>query len=109
MALDGALSAAERQEYILRFIGQHSRATVAGISKHFSISLATSRRDLDALAERGEIQRIHGGALALRPSTPDLPVVQRAGEQAEEKRRIGAAAAALVGDGDTVFLGSGTT
>ena len=35
--------------------------------------------------------------------------MQRSGEQVEEKRRIGAAAADLVRDGETIFLGSGTT
>jgi DeoR/GlpR family transcriptional regulator of sugar metabolism len=36
-------------------------------------------------------------------------VVQRSSEQAEEKQRIAIAAAALVSDGETIFLGSGTT
>lgn len=55
------------------------------------------------------VQRVHGGAVAVRRAPPEPPVVQRSGEQVEEKRRIGAAAADLVRDGETIFLGSGTT
>jgi DeoR family transcriptional regulator of aga operon len=36
-------------------------------------------------------------------------MIQRQAEQAEEKTRIGQAAAGLVRDGETIFLGSGTT
>ena len=45
----------------------------------------------------------------LGQAPPELPALQRASERAEEKARIGRAAAALVEDGDTIFLGSGTT
>jgi DeoR/GlpR family transcriptional regulator of sugar metabolism len=64
---------------------------------------------LETLAERGMVQRVHGGAVAVRRAPPEPPVMQRSGEQPEEKRRIAAAAAELVRDGETVFLGSGTT
>lgn len=75
----------------------------------FGVSPATARRDLDSLADQGRLQRVRGGALAVRRAPPEAPVTLRAGEQADEKQRIGAAAAALIGDGETVFLGSGTT
>jgi DeoR/GlpR family transcriptional regulator of sugar metabolism len=40
---------------------------------------------------------------------PELPILDREREQADEKARIGRAAAELVSDKETVFLGSGTT
>jgi DeoR family transcriptional regulator of aga operon len=109
MAADAAVSNIERQERVLRWVEQRQRVTVADICERFAVSVATSRRDLDALARRGALQRVHGGAIAIRRAPPELPVLQRAAEQADEKRRIGQAAAALVADGETVFLGSGTT
>ncbi|MBN1218359.1 MAG: DeoR/GlpR transcriptional regulator [Anaerolineae bacterium] len=104
-----SLSSLERQEELRRFVEQQQRATVAQIAEEFSVSLATVRRDLDALAERGEIQRFHGGALAARKAPPELPVLQRESEQAGEKQRIGRAVAELIEDGETVFISSGTT
>ncbi len=109
MATNQALSSLERQDRILDFIKQQERATVTEISERFSVSLATVRRDLEILSGRGVIQRFHGGARPAQQAPPELPVLQRQSEQAGEKRRIGQRAAALVADGETVFLSSGTT
>ncbi|HWQ12346.1 MAG TPA: DeoR/GlpR family DNA-binding transcription regulator [Roseiflexaceae bacterium] len=103
------LSNVERQQQVLRYIEERQRVTVAGLCARFAVSEATARRDLEALEALGAIRRVHGGALAVRHAPPELPALERAREQAEEKERIGAAAAALVRDGETVFLSSGTT
>lgn len=104
-----ALSSLERQEEVARFLEQRQRATVAEISEHFSVSEATARRDLETLAELGRLERFHGGAKSLRNAPPELPVLQRQTEQLAEKKRIGQVAAKFINDGETVFLGSGTT
>jgi DeoR/GlpR family transcriptional regulator of sugar metabolism len=109
MVLDSALSNVERQDRVLRFIEQRRRVAVADICEQFAVSVATARRDLEALAGRGAVRRVHGGALAIHRAPPELPALERASEQADEKRRIGQAVAELVADGDTVFLSSGTT
>ena len=82
---------------------------MAEIVDWFSISEATARRDLETLAGQGKIQRVHGGAIALTEAPPETPLLQRGREQAKEKTRIGFAAAALVQNGKSVLLGSGTT
>jgi DeoR/GlpR family transcriptional regulator of sugar metabolism len=102
-------SSTERQDLLLAYIETEQRVSVPDIVRRFAISAATARRDLEVLAERGKIRRYHGGALAQREAPPEPPAMQRRSEQKEEKARIGAAAAALVQDGDTVFLSSGTT
>jgi DeoR/GlpR family transcriptional regulator of sugar metabolism len=104
-----SISNLERQEQLLRFVRQHQRATVTEISERFSVSLATVRRDLEVLAERGEIERFHGGAKAVYQAPPEAPVLLRSSEQAEEKRQIGRITTELIKDGETIFLGSGTT
>lgn len=83
--------------------------SVAEICDMFGVSVATARRDLDALADAGRVQRVHGGAILAQPAPPEGPVLERALELADEKRRIGEAAAALVEPRDSVFVGSGTT
>lgn len=107
--MNSILSSLERQQQILQQLGQSQRLSVAEICALFSVSEATARRDLEALAEQGKLQRVHGGAIVLTPAPPEAPILQRQAEQTEEKRRIGQAAAALVQDGETVFLGSGST
>lgn len=103
------MSTIERQDSLLQTLEQRGRLAVADICTLFTVSEATARRDLDTLAREGKIQRFHGGALFVRKATPEEPIMERAGAQENEKERIGAAAAQLVADGDTVFLGSGTT
>lgn len=104
-----AISNVERQAQIHRYVEQMQRVRVDDICETFSVSMATARRDLDVLAKHGKIQRVHGGAIATRSAPPEPPIMLRSSEQADEKRRIGRAGAALINNGDTIFLGSGTT
>lgn len=104
-----SLSNVERQGQLLRFIEQAHRVSVTNICERFQVSEATARRDLEVLAEQGKIQRVHGGAISVRQAPPELPVYQRMNEFTEGKQRIGQKAAELIQDGETVFLGSGTT
>jgi DeoR/GlpR family transcriptional regulator of sugar metabolism len=99
----------ERQKQILSLLTQQGRLSVAEIVEQFSISQATARRDLESLAAQGKAQRVHGGVISVEQAPPELPILDREKEQADEKARIGRAAASLVADKETVFLGSGTT
>jgi DeoR family transcriptional regulator of aga operon len=103
------VSGTERQLQILQLIARLQRIRVADICTAFDVSLATARRDLDALAKDGKLQRVHGGAIALTQFPAEQPILQRQREQSDEKIRIGQVAASLVQDGETVLLGSGTT
>ncbi|RPI94855.1 MAG: DeoR/GlpR transcriptional regulator [Chloroflexi bacterium] len=99
----------ERQKQILSRLARQGRLSVAEIVEQFSISEATARRDLESLAAQGKAQRVHGGVITAEQAPPELPILERDKEQADEKARIGRAATSLVADKETVFLGSGTT
>ncbi|MFO7633989.1 MAG: DeoR/GlpR family DNA-binding transcription regulator [Caldilinea sp.] len=99
----------ERQRLLLDWIERRQRVSVPEIIERFAVSPATARRDLEALATEGKVRRVHGGAIAVRRAPPEPPVLQRALEQADEKKRIAVATASLVADGETLFLSSGTT
>jgi DeoR family transcriptional regulator of aga operon len=109
MNSNSTLSGVERQNQIVQLIERNQRITIAKICETFDVSEATARRDLEALAAQGKAQRVHGGAIVLQVAPPEQPMLQRQSEQADEKLRIGQAAAALIQDGETIFLGSGTT
>lgn len=104
-----AVSSYERQRDLIRLVERDGRLSVAQICEQFNVSEATARRDLETLTEKGLVQRVHGGAILLRQADPEEPVLRRSHEQETEKERIGRTAAALIQDGETVFLGSGTT
>jgi DeoR/GlpR family transcriptional regulator of sugar metabolism len=99
----------ERQKQILSLLTRQRRLRVADIVEQFSISEATARRDLESLAAQGKAQRVHGGVIAIEQAPPELPILERSNEQQEEKSSIGRAAARLITDKETIFLGSGTT
>ena len=99
----------ERQKQILSLLTRQGRLSVNEIVEQFSISVATARRDLESLAAQGKAERVHGGVIAIEQAPPELPILERENEQADEKSRIGLVAANLVADKETVFLGSGTT
>ena len=99
----------ERQKQILSLLSKQGRLSVTEIVEQFEISEATARRDLESLASQGKAQRVHGGVIAIEQAPPELPILQREGEQTDEKSSIGRVAAGLIADGETVFLGSGTT
>lgn len=103
------LSGVERQQRLLGYIQQSGRVSVNRIAERFAVSLATARRDLNDLAEQGYVQRVHGGAVAIKAEGSEPPVRQREIQQLDEKRRIALAAADLIQDGETVFISSGTT
>jgi DeoR family transcriptional regulator, aga operon transcriptional repressor len=105
----GSISIVERQEMIADFVNRKQRASIAELCEAFGISEATARRDLETLDERGLIRRVHGGAIPTRHTPPEMPILQRSSEELEEKRAIGRVAAELVKDGETIFLGSGST
>ncbi len=98
-----------RHQRIVNLLETNTHVSVSELSERLGVSQATVRRDLDRLQEEGQLQRIHGGAILVEHAAPEPPVMQRTEENAEEKRRIGEAAADLVHEGDTVFIGSGTT
>lgn len=83
--------------------------SVAEIVERFSVSEATARRDLESLASEGKVERVHGGAIAVGQAPPELPILERENEQADEKARIGRETSKLIADNESVFLGSGTT
>jgi DeoR family transcriptional regulator, aga operon transcriptional repressor len=99
----------ERQKQILSRLERQGRLSVAEIVEQFAISEATARRDLESLASRGKVQRVHGGVISVEQAPPEMPILDRQVEQADEKARIGRATADLIADKESVFLGSGTT
>jgi DeoR family transcriptional regulator, fructose operon transcriptional repressor len=100
---------AERHRRIQEFLQEHRAARVSALADLLGVSEVTIRRDLEDLERRGLLERTHGGAiLALRMAQEQL-YIEAASHHPLEKQRIGAAAARLASDGDTIFLNGGTT
>ncbi len=99
----------ERQQRILEVLQESRKVTVAELSQHFGISEVTVRRDLHDLALNGQVIRTHRGALMAVVHPPEPPVIQRMSLEHEAKEAIAQAAVELVNEGDSIFIGSGST
>lgn len=62
MSVNLRLLPAQRREHALALITERRWITIAELSRELRVSVATVRRDLDLLARRSLIVRVHGGA-----------------------------------------------
>lgn len=99
----------ERRQEIVRILAEHPRVTVTELSRKFTVSEVTIRKDLTFLEEQGSIQRMHGGAIGTGQQQDDLGFDRRAQIQQAEKERIALAASQLVSNGDSIALDASTT
>lgn len=101
----------ERYQLILRILDDRNAVTVAELSQQLDISESTIRRDLNALAEMGKLNKVFGGATSLNRNSGifETNVANRAYSMSEEKTAIARYAATLIGDDDFVFIDAGTT
>jgi DeoR/GlpR family transcriptional regulator of sugar metabolism len=100
----------ERLDQILALLHERGRASVAELSERFDVSAVTIRHDLTKLEQRGRLVRTHGGAVLKPNAGAELPAFALRKElHLAEKRRIGQAAAGLVGDGESIVLDASTT
>jgi DeoR/GlpR family transcriptional regulator of sugar metabolism len=98
-----------RLDELQRYLVGRRSVTLEEIHQYFNVSIATARRDLDFLAQNGTVERISGGAIVIEQASPQLPVFDRKKDQLQEKAQIGKKAASLVSEGETLFIGGGTT
>jgi DeoR family transcriptional regulator of aga operon len=98
----------ERRRRICDLLLEEGRVTVEGLATRFGTSQVTIRADLSALESAGALTRTHGGALPREEAT-DQPLDVKQLQQHAEKVRIAQAAVALIRDGETIILDSGTT
>src|SRR4051794_13310674 len=86
----------QRRQEILNAV-RSGTSHVGALAAAFGVSEMTVRRDLRDLEREGKLTRVHGGAISSgEPSFAEVVV-----ERLDQKNRIGAAAAALVAEGQT--------
>lgn len=103
--------AKQRQSRILAEVRRHGGVRVSGLVELLGVSDMTVRRDLDALARQGLLDKVHGGATAVESdgSSEEPGFAAKSGREPAEKQAIAVAAAGLVGAGTAVALSAGTT
>jgi len=104
--VSGCVLAERRHQLILQVLRSGGTASVTDLAEQLDASAATIRRDLLKLEADGLLTRVHGGAVVEedQPSFSEAAAVR-----VDEKDAIAARAAAMIEDGQSVILDSGTT
>ena len=97
-----------RQSEILNIARAFGRVMVEDLARRFEVSAQTIRKDLNDLCDHRSLTRIHGGAI-IASGVENLAYEARRFVAADEKKAIGAAAAALIPNGCSLFINIGTT
>ena len=101
--------ARQRQEVILDEVRTTGGARVSELVERLGVSDMTIRRDIEALAERGLVTRVHGGATAAGSSVDEPGFAAKSTLHTAAKQAIAAAAVQLLEPGASVALSAGTT
>jgi len=97
-----------RQAEILNLLHIHRSRQISDLAQHFDVSEETVRRDVRQLEAEGHARRVRGG-VKLTETAFEPPYMVRRNQNAQQKRAIALKAAALVTDGMTVLIDSGST
>jgi DeoR/GlpR family transcriptional regulator of sugar metabolism len=104
------LTTFSRQQQVLNIIRNEPGIRVPDIARRLSFSQSTVRNYLNALANRGEVIRVHGGAVIIETTTPASPAfATRARANSEAKDMIARTASLVISDGDSILLDASTT
>ncbi|PZG53008.1 DeoR family transcriptional regulator [Spongiactinospora gelatinilytica] len=102
--------AQQRRQAILERVRATGGVRVADLVRELGVSDMTIRRDLEVLAERGLVDKVHGGATTTGPGSTEEPgFTAKSARQQPEKDAIARTAARLVRPGTAIALSAGTT
>ncbi|WP_228992097.1 DeoR/GlpR family DNA-binding transcription regulator [Streptomyces sp. DH8] len=104
------LLAEQRRALILDEVRRRGGVRVNELTRTLNVSDMTIRRDLDALARQGVVEKVHGGAVpVVEASTHEPGFEAKSALEQSAKEEIARAAAALAAPGSAIALSGGTT
>ncbi|MFD5697117.1 DeoR/GlpR family DNA-binding transcription regulator [Streptomyces lasiicapitis] len=104
------LLAEQRRALILDEVRRRGGVRVNELTRKLGVSDMTVRRDLDALARQGVVEKVHGGAVPVAEASTHEPGFEaKSGLELSAKEDIARTAAALVAPGTAIALSGGTT
>ncbi|MFC5447440.1 DeoR/GlpR family DNA-binding transcription regulator [Paenibacillus aestuarii] len=99
----------ERKNFILNQLNLEGKVKTNELVDKLGVSSESIRRYLEELEAENKLKRVYGGAVKINLSREEPSHLKREVLHADEKRRIGRAAATLVEDNDVIFIDDGST
>lgn len=103
------MKSAERHLKIREVFAAQEFVEAETLARQLGVSDSTVRRDLIELEKKGLLRRVHGGGISLQTRDEQLDFGRLSTISHPEKLRIGAVAAGLIRDGQTLILAPGST
>lgn len=99
----------KRKRLILEKLEAETEVDIPKLSNELGVSEITVRRDLNNMAADGLLFRTHGGASKVNPMAIPHDFMNKAARNIGAKDKICRAAAAMIHDGDIIFMDCGST
>ena len=99
----------DRHEIILQKLKEYGRVKINELSEELKVSGVTIRKDLKLLEDKKLLFRTHGGGSLSNPYMNELTINEKETINSELKHKIANAAVKLIGDSDSIIIGSGST
>jgi DeoR family transcriptional regulator of aga operon len=99
----------DRHRFILEKLKKEGKVDITDLVEKMKVSGVTIRKDLKLLEDKNLLFRTRGGGSINNPYAVDRPIQEKEFINSDEKKRIAKAAIELIGQTDSVMIGSGTT
>lgn len=97
----------ERQQVILDILEDEQKVIASDLSQRFQVSEDTIRRDLKDLDQKGQLRRVHSGALKMGPPVTDFSHRQKVAS--EIKVTLAKKALPFIKEDSLIIIDGGTT
>ncbi|MFY0255174.1 DeoR/GlpR family DNA-binding transcription regulator [Chitinophaga sp. 30R24] len=99
----------ERHQFILNKLQEKGKVSISQLIEEMNVSGVTIRKDLKLLEEKKLLFRTRGGGSINNPYAVERPINEKEFIKVDDKKKIAQAALALIGQNDSIIIGSGTT
>jgi DeoR/GlpR family transcriptional regulator of sugar metabolism len=99
----------DRHAFILQKLTEAESVRTGELAAALEVTDETIRKDLEALEQRGELLRIHGGAVRANQARVELALTERQLINREAKTAIARLAAERIQPNDTIFIDASST
>lgn len=99
----------ERHEFIIQQLKKNGKVNILELIALMKVSGVTIRKDLKLLEDKNLLFRTRGGGSINNPYATERTINEKEFINSEEKQKIAKAALSIIGQNDSISIGSGTT
>ncbi|MDA5095366.1 DeoR/GlpR family DNA-binding transcription regulator [Aliiroseovarius sp. KMU-50] len=97
----------ERHAIILSEVAHQPAVSIRYLTERLGVSRETVRKDIELLAQAGELNQVRGGATSIRKQEP--PMADRSQSNPSGKEQIGLRVVQMIPDGSSIIIDNGST